>query len=369
MTSFELISCLFLLSISAFLAASEIALFSLSRFQLRSLKESFRSGYWKVKKLLGDPGGLLITILVVNEVVNIALTAIVTSALSRARADLAGSHWWGWLGSPGWVLDTLLGIAVAAPLVLFFGEVTPKVFAARANQLVSTIAVGPLLVIYDLLKPVRLFLKRTVYTVARIGGGPAQKIQMGRVRLDEKGRPVGEQGAEGERILHEADFLLMLEEGHKEGAIRQSELELIKNVFEFDDTTVASVYTPLSQVTTLPLSTPVRAALQTLRGPRYSRVPVLSADRKQIVGVLHSKDMLRAKLEQSLLDRTVESLVRRPLFVHSTLRLNSLFRKFKQQRTHMAIVQDQEGVTLGVVTMSDVLDALFEDIFPDEEVG
>ena len=360
LTSIELLICLILLSVSAFLASSEIALFSLSRFQLRSLKESFRPGYWKIKKLLGDPGGLLITILVVNEIVNIAITAILTGSVSRSRAESA------FLGQilffvPGWAIDTFLGILVSAPLILFFGEITPKVFAARANQLVSSLAVGPLLLLYDGLMPVRVILKNLVSFVSRFGDR-------------EPVRPKGEPGKDSEeRILRESDFMLMLEEGHREGAIHQSELELIKNVFEFDDTTVASVSTPLSQVQSIASNTTVRAAIQLIRGQRFSRLPVTSPDRKEVVGILYTKDLLRAKTREDLLAQTVEALMRRPLFVHSTLHLNSMFRKFKQQRTHMAIVQNKAGETIGVVTMSDVLDALFEDLFPepldDEDEG
>ncbi|MGZ3709912.1 MAG: CNNM domain-containing protein, partial [Bdellovibrionota bacterium] len=80
MSSLELLICALLVAISAFMAASEIALFSLSRFQLRSLKEHFRPSYRMIKDLLSDPGGLLITILVVNEVLNISLSALITSA-------------------------------------------------------------------------------------------------------------------------------------------------------------------------------------------------------------------------------------------------------------------------------------------------
>src|SRR5581483_6883881 len=85
-------------------------------------------------------------------------------------------------------------------------------------------------------------------------------------------------------------------EGHREGAIGESELELIKNVFEFDDTTVASILTPISQVQTLGLKTPVRTAIQAVRSQNYSRVPVTGRDRKEVVGILYAKDLLRAKL-------------------------------------------------------------------------
>src|ERR1041385_3362934 len=118
--------------IASFMAASEIGVFSLSRFQLRSMKETFPSGYRKIKQLLSDPGGLLITILVVNEVVNISLTTLITGAVTRLRAEspFAGQAF---LLFPSWAADTLCGMLVTALIVLFFGEITPKVIAAHAN--------------------------------------------------------------------------------------------------------------------------------------------------------------------------------------------------------------------------------------------
>lgn len=91
MESYETLLCVFLVGISAYMSASEIALFSLSRFQLRTLKENFRPRYRKIKNLLADPGGLLITILVVNEMVNIALSAIITEAVAYSHWQVPGT--------------------------------------------------------------------------------------------------------------------------------------------------------------------------------------------------------------------------------------------------------------------------------------
>jgi CBS domain containing-hemolysin-like protein len=345
-TPLELLVCLGLVLVSAFFAASEIALFSLSRFQLRALKERMRSVHRRTRRLLSDPGGLLITILVVNEVVNISLSAIVTAAVAKTHAaspvDSSSTF-------PPWARDTLLGLAITAPIVLFACEITPKVVAARANELIATLTVRPLSVVYDLFKPVRWALRRVVALVARLSGGKPDA------------------GGSKEAILKESEFLLMVEEGHREGAIHSSELELIKNVFELDDTAASEVLTPLHLVQTLTVNTTMRSALTSTRGSRYSRVPVLSANRKQVLGIVHTKDLLKAKLQPELMSEPVTVVMRKPLVVSPTIRLNALFRKFKQQRTHMAVVQAQDGEPRGVVTMSDVIEALFEDILEEAD--
>ena len=138
---------------------------------------------------------------------------------------------------------------------------------------------------------------------------------------------------------------------------------MIKNIFELDDTPVSEVATPLSQVFTLSAQALIPDALTVFRDRKYSRIPVLGSNRKDIVGILYSKDLLRAKLDPQISKKTVADLMRRPFFVRPNLRLNVLFRKFKRQKIHMAVVKESEGRIIGVVTMNDILEAVFEDLF------
>ncbi len=345
MSPLETLICVGLLGVSAFSSAAEVSLFSLSRFQLRSLKERLRNQHRKIKGLLSDPGGLLITVLIVNEPVNIALSALIAAAVSQSDFPLPAFL----SGVPPWAIHTLMGIAITTPLVLFIGELTPKVVATRANQLIATLAATPMSLLYDGTKPIRKLLRRYLNLLSRLTGSEQRPHHSTR---------------EG---LTESEFLMMVEEGHREGAIHETELELIRNVFDLDDTPVSDVMTPLYQVQSLPVATTLKGALAALRNQRYSRIPVTSADRRQVVGVIYSKDLLRAKLEPELLGLAVSSIMRKPLLVPPNLRLNALFRRFKQQKTHLAVVQGPTGNAMGIVTMSDVLDALFEDILEHEE--
>src|SRR5690242_4838953 len=129
MSPLELLLCALLIFCSAYISASETALFSLTRFQLRFLKENFRSVYRKIKKLLSDPGGLLITLLMVNEILNIALSALITKAVSRGHTSVPS-----YLGNfPSWAFEVILGLLITAPIILFLCEITPKVIGAKAN--------------------------------------------------------------------------------------------------------------------------------------------------------------------------------------------------------------------------------------------
>ena len=357
MTSVEGLVCLSLILFSAYLSASEVALFSLSRFQLRSLKENFRITYRKIKQLQSDPGGLLITLLVLNEVINIALSTLIASALSRTLIFKNPSGYTSrFFNIPSWAIETLFGIAVTAPIILIFCEITPKVIGTRMNRLVATLTAHPLTFIYKLFRPLQFCLKKFIWLFSN------QKktvTSLDSELLDPKRKAT---------ILKESDFLLLLEEGRKEGAIQETELDMIRNVFELDNITVYDIATPLSQVLTLNAKTTVKEALAIIRSRKFSRIPVVGTNKKEILGLLYAKDLLRSKLQPEGLSAHVATLMRKPFFVSSSTHVGALFRKFKQQQTHMAIVKNSLGEVLGIVTMNDVLDALFEDLFEADEL-
>jgi putative hemolysin len=348
-TTFEFISAIALISFSGFLAGSELALFSLSRFQLRSLKEKFKTQHKKIKKLLQDASGLLVTILVLNEVANITFSSLMAKVIANAseKFNLAErmSHQF---RIPAWEIEVFLGILITAPIVLFLGEITPKIIGTKINILIAPLIAGPMNLIYDLFSPFRKVIKELIAWVTRFSGSRNTNTSES-------------------AILKESDFLLMVEEGHKEGAIEQNELDLIKNIFNMDETTVGEIYTPIQQVQTLNENTTIKEALSFMRTQRYSRIPVTGHSKEEVIGILYSKDLLRAKVNPELLQTPISEIVKDVVVTYKNTKLNALFRKFKLQKTHMAVVQSDSNQTVGVVTMNDVLDAVFEDIIPDED--
>jgi len=350
MTPFELILCVGLILFSGYISSSEIALFSLSRFQIRSIKEHLRpSVHQNIKKLLSDPGGLLMTILVINEILNISVSAIITKAVAISPHSTSTSE--GWL--PSWAIHSLLGTLITAPIILFACELTPKVIGARANQLVASLTAESLNLLYNFFKPVRAVLGRLIF---------------GRSRNRLAARKKNSDGSLNDDIVKESDFLLMLEEGHREGTIGENELGLIKKVFDLDNIRISETMKPLSEAVTIPTQTTIKQALNLIRNQKYSRIPVLSSTSasKKVVGILYAKDLLLAKIDPELMQLNISAVMRKPLFVNGNLSMSTLFRRFKQERTHMAIIQNENGNHLGVITMGDLLETLFEDILETE---
>ncbi len=335
------VSCFLLVIFSAFLCASEIALFSLSKLQIRSFREKNRALHQKIKALLSDPSGLLFTLLALNEVMSVTLTAIITSSVVQSHLQPPQ-----FLASlPQWQFEALIGSALSAPLILVFCELTPKVLGAKLNQEIASFATRPLWIIHQLMLPLRLRLQRLIY---------------GRKALATTHNPVTE-----EPILKEQDFLRMLEEGHQQGAIQANELELIRNVFHLDNTVLTEIATPLKQAFCWPEELTLQEALAQMQHQRFSKIPIQNTARKEIIGIVYAKDLLRFRLEPEAAHQSVRQIMRPPLFVAASSQANSLFRKFKENKFHMAFLKNPQGETLGLITMHDLLECLFADLFAD----
>lgn len=369
MRPLEVLVCFLLITTSAFVSASEVALFSLSKFQLRALKERFSSAHRRIRHLLGDPGGLLTSLLLTNELVNIFLSVLIAEAITRAwpnpAAGVEGSgiarvfHQLNiqyFPGIPEWTMQIICGVLVTTPIVVLFCDVTPKVISARANHIVAPLVAGPLTLLYRGFKPVRFVLSTIVTTLVRVLSRNAPRNQKDAA------------GKNAAPLLREEEFMIMMEEGLKEGAINQNEMELIRNVLELDDTRVSEVSTPISQTKVLPDNMKVATALQDLKTMNFSRVPVVKAGTRNVVGVLYSKDLLLTRLlskngdDDEMLQHPISILMRKPMILPDNTPLNQVFRKMKRNQTHLAVTCNDRDQTTGIVTMNDVLSALFEDI-------
>jgi len=350
-SSFELLILTCFIFLSAFLSASEVAIFSLSRFQIRQLKDQFPPAYRRIKQLLTDPNGLLITILVSNEVINVTLATFVEHWVIKTWSTTGGQ----WVLSlpfhldthtPLWFQQMLIGTLLTTAIVLLLCDVTPKVVAAKANHVVAPLTSTTLLWLHYALKPVRASLAAII------------RLLLGRRR-----KKIVKANPNEEPLFKEDDFLVMVEEGHKQGIVHSSELELIRNIFELDDTRVEEVCTPIGRVFSIPAKTTLKQALEYYRLKKYSRIPVFEKDKNNIVGILFVKDLIPSRLDSSLQSQPVEQCMNRPLLIEQGTRLNTVFRTMRQNHTHMVVVTNPRGQAIGVVTMSDLLGEIFGEFF------
>lgn len=319
---------------SSFFSGTEVAMFGLSRVDKAQLIRSKRRVDGLLVKLLARPRHLIATLLIGNELVNVALSATVavmvgTVFAGRGELELA-----------------FIATAVALPLVLFLGEITPKTVAYKSPLPWVQRAARPLILFYAAVAPLRLVV-RSVTSVLMWPLG---------------GRSPGAAGSE----LSEEEFKALVDAGSAEGEVDARERRLIHRVFEFADKTVADAMRPRGELFLLSYELPLARLIREVAERGYSRVPIYHGNRDNVIGVLHAKDLV-VQSAGGAPPRRLAEMLHEPLFVPPTTPVELMFRIFKQRKTHMALVVDEYGKLIGLVTMEDLLEELFGEIRDERE--
>jgi putative hemolysin len=319
-----------LLVCSAFFSGSEAALFSLNTVQVERLRE--RGGVFGrlIAAMLQRPTNLIITFLVGNEIVNVALAVTVTS-LALMLYGAGGEY---------------LAIVATTIVLLLFGEVTPKSLAVRYPEHISRLVAWPIQAFAYAITPLRLGLRKLVDAVI---GKYAE-------------RPIS--------LITAEEFKTLVEISEDEGIIDQDERNLIQRVFEFGGHRVSEIMTPRTDIFALEVNEALATALPKIRENRFSRIPVYEGTIDQIIGILYAKDLLpygrHPELEVKLRD-----LLHPVFFVPESKRIDDLLREFQRNKVHVAIVVDEYGGVSGLVSMEDALEELVGEIvdeFDTEEI-
>jgi len=329
-SSFRIIFIFCLFFFSGFFASSESAFFSLTSLHLHKMKEDGTPFYRFVRRLLEYPRKLLITLIVSNEIVNILLSSTITGIM------IAG------YGEQG----TWLAIAVTVPALLVFSEAIPKTLAKNTPIRFSSAAAPVLYALTRIEYPL-------VWVLDKISG-----FFM---------KPLERSGNETGAGLEEAEFKTLIDMGLEEGILDKSQRDLIHRVFELADTEVSEIMTPRVDMFSLPADMPFEEIKKEIVRHGYSRVPVYGEHPDDILGILYSKDLLTGLSVNGKVDR-IRSLLRKPYFVPLEKRADSLFKDFQTRKSHMAIVVDEYGGIAGLVTMEDILESLFGDIYDERDV-
>lgn len=307
-----------------FFTLSEAALFGLGRLGLKKLKEANHPAAPVLKNLLGSPRRLIISLLIGNEAMNVAITSLVCALFVS---------FWGEMGK-------FLTIPVVILTILLFGEVIPKTIALNYASQLAPVLAGILEKYIRLIAPLRWFLEFLVHNLVKIF----------RIKL-ELSPPT----------LTEEDFKELVNTGQKEGSLEAEEKDLIFKVFKFTDQTVRNIMTPREAVFAFSITARVEEVIEALKEHRFSRIPVYTGDLDHIVGILYAKDLLRVRRPEGGL----RPLLRRAYFVPLSKKLDDLFREMRRQKMHLAIVVNEFGGLAGIVTLEDLLEELFGEIYDE----
>jgi len=312
----------FMLIVSGFASASEIAFFSLSPTDLNSIEEDIHSSDPIIKRLLGDSERLLATILVTNNFVNVLIILLYDYFFSQVF-DFGGSELAEFL-----VLTVLLTF-----LLLLFGEIMPKIFSAQNRLRFCRIAAPGILFCSKIFYPIsELLVKSTSFINRRLRGN--------------------------KRTLSVDDLSQALELTNKEDI--QEENQILEGIVRFGNESVNEVMTARLDMIDLDIRAPFKEVLNLIVRHSYSRIPVYSETRDNIKGVLYIKDLLPHINKGA--DFRWQSLVRQAFFVPDSKMIDSLLRDFQANKVHMAIVVDEFGGTCGLVTMEDIIEEIVGEI-------
>ena len=320
-----IIALVFLVACSAFFSASETAFSSLNQIRLKSRAEDGDASAARVLAMAEKYDKLLSTILIGNNIVNIAAASIGTILFTRALGAERGA-----------TMSTI----VLTIVVLIFGEVTPKSLAKEMPETVAT-AVSPMLnLLMVLFTPLTWLFSQW----KRLLGHFVHSTE--------------------EDTITEGELMTMVSEAENDGELTDRESELIRSAIEFDDVEVEEILTPRVDVVAVEDNTSLDEVAQTFAESGYSRLPVYHDTIDNIIGVVHEKDFYLARLKK---ETSLEELVKPTLYTTGSTQISQLLRTLREQHHHLAVVVDEYGGTEGIITLEDILEELVGEIWDEHD--
>ena len=331
-----------LIALNAIFACAEIAVLSINETKLERMADQGDKRAKRLFKLTREPAKFLATIQVA-----ITLSGFLGSAFA---ADSFSEPLVAWILSlgvkiPENTLDTIAVVVITLILSYFtlvFGELVPKRVAMKKAEALGLGISGLVSGISSVFKPIVWFLSVSTNGVLRLLG------------IDPN---------ETDEQVNEEEILMMVDAGSEKGAIDEQEKEFIQNVFEFDDLTAEEIAVHRTEVTFLWMEDPMEEWVKTIHDSRHTLYPVCDGSPDNIVGILNAKDYFR--LEDRSREEVMREAVKAPFFVPETIKADVLFRKMKKTRNVMAIVLDEYGGMVGIITLNDLIEQLVGDLGED----
>ena len=319
------VTLVILVAFSAFFSASETAFSSLNQIRLKSRADDGDRTAARVLAMSEQYDKLLSTILIGNNIVNIAAASIGTIIFTKMLGEERGA-----------TVSTM----VLTIVVLIFGEVTPKSLAKEMPETIAT-AVAPVLSLLMLvLTPLTWLFSQWKRLLSHFV-----------------------HSSESDTIT-EGELMTMVSEAESDGELTDRESELIRSAIEFDDVEVEEILTPRVDVVAVADDISLEELAQTFAESGYSRLPVYHGTIDNIIGVVHEKDFYIARLKKAT---KIEDLVAPTLYTTGSTQISQLLRTLREQHHHMAVVVDEYGGTEGIITLEDILEELVGEIWDEHD--
>lgn len=324
---------LLMLVLSAFFSGSEISFNAANKMRLRKAGEAGSKTAKLANKISEHFTIALSAILIGNNLANIAAS---TAATSIAIALLSGV-------SGGDAIASTLATVIMTIIVLIFGEIVPKLLCKQhADTVIMWVAI-PVLILMIVLSPAVAVVMGILWVLRLIWGKDKN---------------------EGVDVTEE-ELSSIIDTVEEEGVIDEGQSDLLQSTLEFHETTIEEVMTPRIDLTTIDIDDDRESIIDTIENSTYSRIPVYEDSIDNIIGILYLNQYYRAAVDDPNAD--IRGMLMKPCFLHKTMHLPDALRHLRDRRTHIAIVIDEFGGTMGVVTIEDILEELVGDIWDESD--
>ena len=330
-----------LIFLNAFFAASEIAFISLNDAKVAKQAKNGDKRAKQILKMLENPSKFLATIQIGITLAGFLSSAFASDAFASKLAPILNNIIPQISISVWQSVSIIIITMILSFFTLVFGELVPKRLAMKSYEKIAFATIGIIRFIYILTVPFVKLLTASTNLVSKLFG------------VSEK----------DEEIVTEEEIKMMVDEGEEKGSIEENERELINNVFEFNDTTVAEIMTHRTDMYALNIDMNVNDLIEELAEYRYSRIPVYDETIDEIKGILYLKDLLKyVKTKRNI---KLKSIIKPAYFVPRSKPIDELFKELQKNNNQMAIVLDEYGGTAGLITMEDILEELVGDIYDE----
>ncbi|WP_292392711.1 hemolysin family protein [Methanoculleus sp. UBA303] len=328
LVTIEIVLFLICLLLSGFFSSSEVALISITRAKVRALLNQGRKGAEALDTLKRSTDTILITILIGNNIANVAAASLATAIAIGIYGDVG------------------IGIATffTVILMLVFGEIGPKMYASRNTEDLALRVALPI-----------LYLSKAIYPVLWVSDHIRQQFAF---------RP-----GVAEPVVTEDEIKEWIDVGEEEGTIEEQERDMLYSVLRFGDTTVREVMTPRIDVVMIEDTSTLENALSIFNDTGFSRIPVYHEQIDNVIGLLNIKDIFAAVFRQQM-SAMIRDMMYEPYFVPESKKIDELLKELQVKKQHMAVVLDEYGSFAGIVTVEDMLEELVGEImdeFDEEE--
>ena len=320
-----------LLALSAFFSSTETAFTSFNKIRIKNLAQNGSKRANLVSKIESKYDRFLTSVLIGNNIVNITLSSIATLYFIGLFTDVVEDP-----SSLGSTVSTVV-ITVA---VLIFGEITPKVIARQNADKVAMLLAPFINVVIIILMPLSL-----------IFGGWSKLL--GKIFRSKE-----------QSTYTEEELITIVDEAEEDGTLESEEGDLIRSAIEFNDVCAGDILTPRVDICAISRDETVPNIAKMFIENAYSRLPVYGEDLDDIIGILHEKDFFIAYHNNN---KTITKYLKKPVHVSEHIKIADLLQVLKSKKCHMAVVVDEYGGTMGIVTMEDIIEELIGDVFDEHD--